>query len=260
MKIQMQISDTLSPPLKGGTLILLFCSMIFSILVGIISPHFPSIKLAFAFTSNLSLSTSTHDRCKRKALSVKDTTTTENKQEENLISEMDARVLQSMLRDSSKLDLEQIENMKKLLERVIIKDETDEKIRQFNNAGENNTKRSDGDEEDQPYSSQVVQTLASTKFWKALKRNASEVIESVAIAATNQIEKSAKIIVGLGFFAWERAKQDAARALPTISTKSSQQNKWIFQLEEKSSYEEPSSQAALRQEFTTLGDEISGMF
>ena len=41
--------------------------------------------------------------------------------EDDLLSEMDARVLQSMLRDN-KLDLEQTSNMKKLLERGIKKD------------------------------------------------------------------------------------------------------------------------------------------
>jgi nucleoid DNA-binding protein len=183
--------------------------------------------------------------------------------EEDLISETDARVLQSMLRDSNKLDLEQASNMKKLLERGVKKDEDDE--------GSEKEKEVDDDSEDQTYSSQVIKTLADTKFWKAFKRNAGEVFESVAIAATNQLEKSAKVLVGLGFFAWERAKQDAARALPTGGSASIPKPKQIFTMSDKSSFvEEPPTkenenlsaaarQQSLRQQFTTPGDEISAV-
>ena len=182
--------------------------------------------------------------------------------EEDLISETDARVLQSMLRDSNKLDLEQASNMKKLLERGVKKDEDDE--------GSEKEKEVE-DDEDTTYSSQVIKTLADTKFWKAFKRNAGEVFESVAIAATNQLEKSAKVLVGLGFFAWERAKQDAARALPTGGSASIPKPKQIFTMSDKSSFvEEPPTkedenlsaaarQQSLRQQFTTPGDEISAV-
>ena len=132
---------------------------------------------------------------------------------------MDARILQSMLRDN-KLDLEQNQNMKKLLERGIKKDE---KLNDLQNNDD------EVDDDETPYSSQVIKKLADTKFWQALSRNAADVFESVAIAATNQLEKSAKVLVGLGFFAWERAKQDAARALPTAGTASVPKKK-VFQI------------------------------
>lgn len=175
---------------------------------------------------------------------------------------MDARILQSMLRDN-KLDLEQESNMKKLLERGIRKDpdaeDEDDKASKF---------QKEEPAEDDTYSSQVIKTLADTKFWKAFKRNAAEVLESVAISVTNEIEKGAKVLVGLGFFAWERAAQDVARALPSAA---SIPKKKVFQLGETSSFVEPTapeeeeemtpSQRAksIRQEFTTPADEISAV-
>jgi len=185
-------------------------------------------------------------------------------EKDDRISETDARVLQSMLRDN-KLDLEQTSNMKKLLERGVRKDADDD------DDGETKDAKSKKETEEETYSSQVIQTLADTKFWKAFKRNAGEILESVAISVTNEIEKGAKVLVGLGFFAWDRAKQDVARALPTAA---SVPKKQVFQLGESSSYTEPveaggeeendeltPSQKAknLRQEFTTPADELSAV-
>mmetsp|Transcript_24002 Transcript_24002/g.26783 ORF Transcript_24002/g.26783 Transcript_24002/m.26783 type:complete len:762 (+) Transcript_24002:241-2526(+) len=190
---------------------------------------------------------------------------TKNKEaDEDLISEMDARILQSMLRDN-KLDLEQTSNMKKLLERGIKKDEKEIKE-------EEDLKKKQAEEEDTTeYSSEAIKKLANTKFWKAFQRNAAEVFESVGIAATNQLEKAAKVVVGLGFFAWERAKQDAARALPTSASIPKPKKKQVFQINDKSSYVEPKIeeeepppspavlQRTLREEFTTPADEFSAV-
>jgi len=191
---------------------------------------------------------------------------TKNKEaDEDLISEMDARILQSMLRDN-KLDLEQTSNMKKLLERGIKKDEKEIKE-------EEDLKKKQAEEEDDTteYSSEAIKKLANTKFWKAFQRNAAEVFESVGIAATNQLEKAAKVVVGLGFFAWERAKQDAARALPTSASIPKPKKKQVFQINDKSSYVEPKIeeeepppspavlQRTLREEFTTPADEFSAV-
>jgi len=194
--------------------------------------------------------------------------TTTEKEKDDQISEMDARILQSMLRDN-KLDLEQTSNMKKLLERGIRKDNEDDDVKAASDGNNNNKK----EEEEEAYSSQVIKTLADTKFWKAFKRNAAEVLESVSISVTNEIEKGAKVLVGLGFFAWDRAKQDVARALPTAATVP---KKKVFQLGETSSFVEQQQPAAeedgdgdemtpsqraknLRQEFTTPADEISAV-
>mmetsp|Transcript_12276 Transcript_12276/g.25333 ORF Transcript_12276/g.25333 Transcript_12276/m.25333 type:complete len:697 (+) Transcript_12276:56-2146(+) len=177
-------------------------------------------------------------------------------EKDDRISEMDARILQTMLRDN-KLDLEQTSNMKKLLERGIRKDSEDEDEKPFEKK----------EEEEEAYSSQAIKTLADTKFWKAFKRNAGEFLETVAISVTNEIEKGAKVLVGLGFFTWERAKQDVARALPNVATVP---QKKVFQLGETSSYVEPKAEEieemtpsqrakSIRQEFTTPADEISAV-
>lgn len=184
--------------------------------------------------------------------------------DEDLISEMDARVLQSMLRDN-KLDLEQTSNMKKLLERGVRKDKDFEDLDELRNKQDEEKKP-----EEETYSSQVIKTLADTKFWKAFTRNAGEVFESLAISVSNEIEKGAKVLVGLGFFAWDRAKRDVARALPTAGNAGIPKKK-VFQLGDTSSYVEPKaneeegelspSQKAknLRQEFTTPADELSAV-
>ena len=183
-----------------------------------------------------------------------------DQEEDNRLSETDARVLQSMLRDN-KLDLEQESNMKKLLERGIRKDNEDEDNE--TDDGSESEKKDD----DNTYSSKAIKTLADTKFWQAFKRNAGEVLESLAISVTNEIEKGAKVLVGLGFFAWDRAKRDVARALPTAAT---MPQKKVFQLGETSSYVEPKKEEeqemtpsqraqSIRQEFTTPADEISAV-
>lgn len=189
-------------------------------------------------------------------------TQTENEKDDQ-ISEMDARVLQSMLRDN-KLDLEQEYNMKKLLERGIRKDEASDEEGEDSESSAK-TASADGEE---AYSSQVIKTLADTKFWKAFKRNAGEVMESVGIAITNEIEKGAKVLVGLGFFAWDRAKRDVSRALPNAATVPP---KKVFRLGETSSYVEPKAATddetmtpserarSIRQEFTTPADELSAV-
>lgn len=196
--------------------------------------------------------------------------TSETEQEkDDRISETDARVLQSMLRDN-KLDLEQTSNMKKLLERGIRKDNEDED----EDEEDGDDKATEKPKKEETYSSEVIKTLADTKFWKAFKRNAGELLESVAISVTNEIEKGAKVLVGLGFFAWDRAKQDVARALPTAATVP---KKKVFQLGETSSFVEPAAEEeesvaaaeeemtpsqrakSIRQEFTTPADEISAV-
>jgi hypothetical protein len=172
--------------------------------------------------------------------------------DDGLLSDLDARVLQSMLQDSAnKLDLQQEENMKKLLERGI---KSKQKV-------ESPVKQPEPVSSD--YSSQVIKTLADTKLWKALSRNAQDFVESAKIAIANRVERDAKLIASLGIFALDRALQDVSRALPAAA--SFTQNKKIFQLSDKSSFE-PQIDAAssdkrvdLRKEFSTPQDEFKSV-
>jgi hypothetical protein len=167
--------------------------------------------------------------------------------DEDLLTDLDARVLQSLLQDSTnKLDLQQEENMKKLLERGI---KSKQKV-------ESPIKRKEDEPSD--YSSKVIKTLANTKLWRALTRNAQDFVESAKIAIANRVERDAKLITSLGIFALDRALQDVSRALPSATSFAKKQN--MFQLSDKSSYqasnESSDKMVDLRKEFSTPQDEI----
>lgn len=125
-----------------------------------------------------------------------------------MLDELDARVLQSMLQDE-KLNLQQEENMKRLLERGI---RTKEPVSQ-------EAKRAKVEAlQENEYASQVLQTLGNTKLWKGLRRNAADLLESAKIWVENKVERDTKLVAGLGFFALERAIRDVKRALPATAS------------------------------------------
>jgi hypothetical protein len=124
--------------------------------------------------------------------------------EEEAISDLDTRVLQSMLQDGA-LDLESEDDMKKLLERGVAPKEADR------------MKQRD-DESDSEYASRAISTLADTKLWKALQAKADDYFETASIYVANRIERDTKLLASIGIFAWERAVRDVARALPAAST------------------------------------------
>jgi hypothetical protein len=167
--------------------------------------------------------------------------------DEAVLSDLDARVLQSLLQDSAnKLDLQEEDNMKKLLERGIkSKQKVVSPIKQK-------------EEEPSDYSSQVIKTLADTKLWRALSRNAQDFVESARIAIANRVERDSKLIASLGIFALDRALQDVSRALPSATSFSTKPK--MFELSDKSSYQ-PQNESSdkmvdLRKEFSTPQDEI----
>lgn len=125
-----------------------------------------------------------------------------------LLNDVDARVLQSMLRDT-KLNLQEEENMKRLLERGVKKETPQDAARGV---------QAQKELEEVPYSSQVLQTLGNTKLWKGLTRNAADVFESARIWAQNKVERDAKLVASLGIFAFERALTDVSRALPAAGS------------------------------------------
>ena len=128
--------------------------------------------------------------------------------EEPLLDDIDARVLQSMLQDE-KLNLQEEQNMKRLLERGI---KTKDPVAQ-------EAKRAKAEAlEEKEYASQVLQKLGSTKLWKGLRRNAADLFESAKIWVENKVERDTKLVAGLGFFAFERAIRDVKRALPATAS------------------------------------------
>eukprot|EP00529_Nitzschia_sp_RCC80_P011260 CAMPEP_0113484866 /NCGR_PEP_ID=MMETSP0014_2-20120614/24188_1 /TAXON_ID=2857 /ORGANISM="Nitzschia sp." /LENGTH=626 /DNA_ID=CAMNT_0000378493 /DNA_START=23 /DNA_END=1901 /DNA_ORIENTATION=+ /assembly_acc=CAM_ASM_000159 len=264
------------------TTMVIVCSVLFSSSIlfcngWVLSPH-PSSRISSssvrssssASPATVTLAASNNDSTQDVNVDVdkaQDTTTEEEEEVDGGISDIDARVLRSLLQDSEKLDLQQEENMKKLLERGVT---SKAKVELPNDDdGGNKATREGGGEEEIPYSSQVLQTLADTKLWRKLKRNAEDWVESAQIAITNRIERDAKLVASLGIFAFERALKDVERALPAASSAVPTARK-IFQLTDTSSYEEPPpakvaqeqqdpkelSSADLRKEFATPQDEI----
>jgi len=167
--------------------------------------------------------------------------------DDGLLDELDARVLQSMLQDE-KLNLQQEQNMKRLLERGI---RSNEPVAQ-----EAKRAKEEAMEEKQ-YASQVLQTLGNTKLWKGLQRNAADFFESARIWVENKVERDTKLVAGLGFFAFERALQDVKRALPATTTFVNKVAPKRFLLDSTSSAKD--QQQDIRSQMLTPQDEIKSV-
>lgn len=160
------------------------------------------------------------------------------------LSDVDARVLRAMLNDKNTLDLDTADDIRKLLDRGVVKTTPSPKSKNNNDTN---------DESSSAYSSQVIKTLSDTKIWKKLSRNANDIWESVGIWITNKVESDVKVLAALGIFAWDRAVRDVARALPSSSTWGNRkQLSSMFLLSNTSSYD---YQEALRRP----QDEIRGV-
>jgi hypothetical protein len=171
---------------------------------------------------------------------------------EEPLSDVDTRVLQSMLQDAKLLDLNTEEDVRKLLERGVVK--TTKTV----NTGAG-TGASGDDEESSQYSSTVLKAFTDTKLWRKVSAQASDVLESVGIWVTNRVEQDVKVLASLGLFAWERAVTDVARALPATSSAAIPR---IFLLSNFSSYIEPpkkQSRESIMKEMNRPSDEIQSV-
>lgn len=169
---------------------------------------------------------------------------------EEPLSDVDTRVLQSMLQDAKLLDLNTEEDVRKLLERGVVK--TTKTV----NTG---TGASDDDDDSSPYSSTVLKAFADTKLWRKVSAQASDVLESVGIWVSNRVEQDVKVLAALGLFAWERAVTDVARALPATSSAAIPR---IFLLSNSSSYKEHpkrESRESIMKEMNRPSDEIQSV-
>jgi hypothetical protein len=169
---------------------------------------------------------------------------------EEPLSDVDTRVLQSMLQDTKLLDLNTEEDVRKLLERGVVK--TTKTV----NTG---TGASGDDDESSQYSSTVLKAFTDTKLWRKVSAQASDVLESVGIWVTNRVEQDVKVLASLGLFAWERAVTDVARALPATSSAAIPR---IFLLSNFSSYIEPpkkQSRESIMKEMNRPSDEIQSV-
>ena len=158
----------------------------------------------------------------------------EERKEEEELSDLDARVLQSMLQDGS-LDLNTEEDMRNLLDRGLAPKDAprmDEKT-------------------DSEFDSAVLQTLTDTKLWKTLAAKKDDIVDSAMIYISNRIETDTKLLASLGIFVWERVVRDVGRALPAAGSSGAAVGRSIRvatkQLGSSSSF------ADVRDAFTTKG-------
>ena len=173
-----------------------------------------------------------------------------DKDDDAVLTDVDARVLQAMLAED-KLNLDEEENLKQLLERGI-------------RAKEPAQRPVDESEEPSEYKSTALKKLTNTKLWKALRRNADDFIESATIFVSNRIERDAKLLGALGLFAFERAMKDVSRALPATASTAA---KKVLRLGNTTSYQPPQSKQGgdggmdqeLLQDMTTPMDEIKSV-
>jgi hypothetical protein len=68
------------------------------------------------------------------------------------------------------------------------------------------------------FESKTLQTLLDTKLWKALSAKTDDLLETLKIFVENRIERDTKLLAALGIFLWDRVVQDVARALPAASS------------------------------------------
>ena len=133
----------------------------------------------------------------------KTTTTKDDDVDKAVLTDVDARVLRDMLQ-SEKLNVNQEENMRQLLERGI-------------RAKEPARKEIVEEEDKTGFQSSLFKTLGDTGLWKTLERNAQDLVESAKIFVANRVERDSKLLGALGLFAFERAMQDVSRALPAAA-------------------------------------------
>jgi len=123
------------------------------------------------------------------------------KEETEKLSDLDARVLQSLLQDDT-LDLKSEDNLKKMLENGLKKKEP------VRNRETENTNESE-------FSSTFFKTLNDNELWNSFTTKAETFVESAKIFVQNRIERDAQLLASIGVFAWERALKDVGRALPS---------------------------------------------
>jgi len=145
-----------------------------------------------------------------------------------VISDLDARVLQSILQDK-KLDLQTEQNLKDLLRRS-----AESKTHDYSKKIESN------DSNDSKYSSTIFQTFEDSEFWNSFRAKSDEILESAKIFIANRVEKDSKILASLGIFVFRRAFRDVGNALPSAGQSGAKMaetmRKAMFQLGNETSF------------------------
>mmetsp|Transcript_4527 Transcript_4527/g.8720 ORF Transcript_4527/g.8720 Transcript_4527/m.8720 type:complete len:763 (+) Transcript_4527:53-2341(+) len=122
----------------------------------------------------------------------------QEKRETKELSELDARVLQSLLEDES-LDLK---SQRKMLKDGVYSSSTVKETR-------------DEEVHSSSFSSTFFKTLDNNELWNSFSAKAESFMESAKLYLQNRIDRDAKLLATIGVFAWQRALKDVERALPS---------------------------------------------
>lgn len=117
------------------------------------------------------------------------------------LSDLDARVLQSLLEDKS-LDLKSEENLRKMLTSSAHESSAKKEAYKVETTSSN-------------FSSTLFKTFDNNEIWNSLSAKAESFMESAKIFIQNRIDRDAKLLATIGVFAWQRAMKDVGRALPS---------------------------------------------
>ena len=155
-----------------------------------------------------------------------------NDSEDEGLSDIDAKVLRSLLDDN--LDLVTEENLLQMLERDQIAKQKKAEQNYAKQAAESSMDSESSSS--QEYSSKVLQTIKDDTFWTSIKAKANSVFESAQLFIQNRIERDAQLVAALGIFAFDRIKKDVARALPSQSSVQQSIKKSVLQIAAQSSF------------------------
>jgi hypothetical protein len=137
----------------------------------------------------------------------------------NTISDVDARVLQTMLEEHI-IETGTAEELRKLLERGVTKDIPSSSSTSSSSSSSTRTRQAqffssyDVQDDDKAYRSKLLRTLTDNAMW----RQVEDAWESVQIRIKNKIENDIQVVAALGIFAWDRAVRDVSRALPASAS------------------------------------------
>ena len=194
--------------------------------------YVPNSALSYAFQREKISSKPTRSQIPRRVVADDQRETEKQKkwkEETEKLSDLDARVLQSLLQDDT-LDLKSEENLKKMLENGLKKKEP------VSNRETEKTNQSE-------FSSTFFKTLNDNELWNSFTAKAETFVESAKIFVQNRIERDAQLLASIGVFAWERALKDVGRALPSAGKSGAGMAKKmrdsLFLLTNNSSFIEP---------------------
>lgn len=234
----------------------------------------PNAQLSFPVSSSFSISPSlTHGRNQRfpssSSSSLRAQSDDTNLNENDLLSDTDAKVLQSLLNDN--LDLTTEDRLRQMLARNdAAQQEKAQRAYQASPPTSDTKSTTTTTNSEDGFSSQLFQNLSSDSFWNSLRAKTNSLLESAQLFVQNRIERDAQLVAALGLFALDRIQKDVARALPSKSSSSKTTQRRTLTLGSNSSFNgtktsPPSNQLLnanqqrrreLYQEFNTPADEL----